>query len=84
MAKDLHILTFHYVEICKTWMAVIVVLSLIGLYVPTFMQGTDWPFTVLFIPLGLSWILYVIRDALKNTMMSGMDRAMKRRRNSFL
>jgi hypothetical protein len=41
-------------------------------------------FTALFIQLGLSWILYVTRDVLKNRLMSGMDRAMKKRRNGFL
>ena len=84
MAKDLHILTFHYVEIWKRWMTVIVVLSAMGLCVARFMQGTDWPFTALFIQLGLSWIFYVTRDVLKNRTMSGMDRAMIRRRNGFL
>lgn len=42
MAKDLHILAFHYVEIWKRWMAVIVGLSAMGLCVARFMQGTDW------------------------------------------
>ena len=84
MAKDLHILKLNYVEIWKRWMAVIVVLSAMGLCVARFMQGTDCPFTVLFIQLGLSWIFYVTSDVLKNRTMSGMDKAMKRRRNAFL
>ena len=78
MAKDWQLFTFHYVETWKTWMAIIAVLSGIALSIARFMKWTDWPFTLLLIPLGLSWALYVIRDALKNRMMSGMDRAMNR------